>query len=83
MKYQLQEKSLQEKYDTLLQTKDEQIAYYKDFKLKQSTKMIGESLEQHCEIEFNKLRATGFQNAYLALSISCFKDWISRFFSFN
>lgn len=64
MKYQLQEKSLQEKYDTLLQTKDEQIAYYKDFKLKQSTKMIGESLEQHCEIEFNKLRATGFQNAY-------------------
>ena len=50
MKYQLQEKSLQEKYDTLLQTKDEQIAYYKDFKLKQSTKMIGESLEQHCEI---------------------------------
>ena len=64
MKYQLQEKSLQEKYDTLLQTKDEQIAYYTDFKLKQSTKMIGESLEQHCEIEFNKLRATGFQNAY-------------------
>ena len=64
MKYKLQEKSLQEKYDTLLQTKDEQIAYYKDFKLKQSTKMIGESLEQHCEIEFNKLRATGFQNAY-------------------
>ena len=64
MKYQLKEKSLQEKYDTLLQTKDEQIAYYKDFKLKQSTKMIGESLEQHCEIEFNKLRATGFQNAY-------------------
>ena len=64
MKYQLQEKSMQEKYDTLLQTKDEQIAYYKDFKLKQSTKMIGESLEQHCEIEFNKLRATGFQNAY-------------------
>lgn len=64
MKYQLQEKSLQEKYDTLLQAKDEQIAYYKDFKLKQSTKMIGESLEQHCEIEFNKLRATGFQNAY-------------------
>lgn len=64
IEYQLKEKSLTEKYDTLLQTKDEQIAYYKDFKLKQSTKMIGESLEQHCEIEFNKLRATGFQNAY-------------------
>mgnify|MGYP002616165900 CR=1 FL=1 len=40
------------------------IEYYKDFKARQSTKMIGESLEQHCEIEFNKLRATGFQNAY-------------------
>lgn len=64
MEYQLKETNLKEKYDTLLQTKDEQIAYYKDFKLKQSTKMIGESLEQHCEIEFNKLRATGFQNAY-------------------
>lgn len=64
IEYQLKETSLKEKYDTLLQTKDEQIAYYKDFKLKQSTKMIGESLEQHCEIEFNKLRATGFQNAY-------------------
>lgn len=64
MEYQLKERNLKEKYDTLLQTKDEQIAYYKDFKLKQSTKMIGESLEQHCEIEFNKLRATGFQNAY-------------------
>lgn len=64
MEYQLKETNLKERYDTLLQTKDEQIAYYKDFKLKQSTKMIGESLEQHCEIEFNKLRATGFQNAY-------------------
>ena len=64
IKQDLQNQIEQEKYDTLLQTKDEQIAYYKDFKLKQSTKMIGESLEQHCEIEFNKLRATGFQNAY-------------------
>lgn len=64
IEYQLKETTLKEKYDTLLQTKEEQIAYYKDFKLKQSTKMIGESLEQHCEIEFNKLRATGFQNAY-------------------
>ena len=64
IKYQLQENNLKEQYKTILQTKDEQIEYYKDFKLKQSTKMIGESLEQHCEIEFNKLRATGFQNAY-------------------
>ena len=44
--------------------KDEQIAYYRDFKARMSTKMIGESLEQHCEMEFNRLRATGFQNAY-------------------
>ncbi len=64
LSYQLKENNLKEKYDNLLQNKDDQIAYYKDFKLKQSTKMIGESLEQHCEIEFNKLRATGFQNAY-------------------
>ena len=45
-----------------LQFKDEEIARYKDFKARLSTKMIGESLEQHCELEFNKLRATGFQN---------------------
>ena len=40
------------------------IAYYKDMKARLSTKMIGESLEQHCETEFNQLRATGFRNAY-------------------
>lgn len=60
----LKEKSLSEKHADELRRKDEEIAYYKDFKTRQSTKMIGESLEQHCEIEFNKLRATGFQNAY-------------------
>jgi hypothetical protein len=47
-----------------IKKKDQEIAYYKDFKAKLSTKMVGESLEQHCEIEFNKLRATGFPNAY-------------------
>ena len=56
--------SLKEKYETELRFKDEEIARYKDFKAKLSTKMIGESLEQHCEISFNQLRATGFQNAY-------------------
>ena len=61
---QLQEKNLKEKYDFQLKQKDEQIAYYKDLKSKMSTKMIGETLERHCEIEFNRLRATGFQNAY-------------------
>ena len=48
----------------LLEQKDEQIAYYKDLKTKMSTKMVGETLEQHCEIQFNQLRATAFRNAY-------------------
>lgn len=47
-----------------LKLKEEELAYYRDYKLKQSTKMIGESLEEHCEIEFNKIRAAGFQRAY-------------------
>ena len=60
----LLEHSLSEKYEAEIKSKDELIAYYKDFKAKQSTKMVGESLEQHCEIEFNQLRATGFPRAY-------------------
>ena len=61
---QLQEVSLKDKYETELKSKDEMIERYKDMKLKLSTKMVGETLEQHCEIEFNRLRATAFQNAY-------------------
>lgn len=61
---QLREASLKEKYENELKSKDEMIERYKDLKLKLSTKMVGETLEQHCEVEFNKLRATGFQNAY-------------------
>lgn len=61
---QLKEQSLKDQYEEKLHFKDEEIARYKDFKAKLSTKMVGESLEQHCEIEFNKLRATGFQKAY-------------------
>lgn len=68
---QLLEKSLKEKFsselktkDDIIKLKDEEIALRKDMKLKLSTKMLGESLEQHCEVEFNRLRATGFQNAY-------------------
>ena len=68
---QLLEKSLNEKFsaelktkDDIIKLKDEEIALRKDMKLKLSTKMIGETLEQHCEAEFNKLRATAFQNAY-------------------
>lgn len=64
-------KSLTEQYiadlkekDAIIKHKDEEIALRKDMKLKLSTKMIGETLEQHCETEFNKLRATAFQKAY-------------------
>lgn len=68
---QLLEKSLIEKYsndlkskDDIIKMKDEEITLRKDMKLKLSTKMIGETLEQHCEDEFNKLRATAFPKAY-------------------
>lgn len=53
-----------EKSQILLAQKDEQIEFYKDLKTKMSTKMVGETLEQHCEIQFNQLRATAFPNAY-------------------
>lgn len=61
--YLLKEKNLKESYEEKLKNKDEQIAYYKDFKARQSTKMIGESLEVHCSNEFNSLRPL-FKNAY-------------------
>lgn len=61
--FQLKETSMKESYESKLKYKDEQIAYYKDFKARQSTKMIGESLEQHCSTEFNKLRSL-FKNCY-------------------
>ena len=61
---QLKEKSLREQYEDKLKLKDEQIEYYKDFKAKQSTKMVGESLEQHCFNQFNSLRMTAFPEAY-------------------
>lgn len=57
-------KSLRESYETKLKDKEEQIEYYKDFKAKLSTKMIGESLEQHCMTEFNRIRMGAFPNAY-------------------
>ncbi len=60
----LQMKTLKEDYEVKLKEKDQTIDYFKDLKAKLSTKMLGETLEQHCEIEFNRLRATGFQNAY-------------------
>lgn len=68
---QLREKTLSEKFiadlktkEDIIKMKDEEIALRKEMKLRLSTKMIGETLEQHCETEFNKLRATAFQRAY-------------------
>lgn len=61
---QIRVQTMREKYEGALQLKEEEIERLKDMKMKLSTKMVGETLEQHCEIEFNKLRATGFQNAY-------------------
>ena len=67
----LLEKSIKEQFtnkltvkDETIKMKDDEIDRLKDFKQKLSTKMVGESLEQHCEVEFNKLRSTAFQNAY-------------------
>lgn len=60
----LKESSLKAEYNAMLKMKDETIEFYKDLKTRMSTKMVGETLEQHCEIEFNRLRSTGFQNAY-------------------
>lgn len=62
--FQLQQQELKSKYETQLKLKDAEVEQYKDFKARLSTKLIGETLEKHCEIEFNKLRALGFQNAY-------------------
>ena len=60
----LKEQSLQKQYENKLKQKEELIEYYKDFKARQSTKMIGESLEQHCLTQFNSIRMTAFPNAY-------------------
>ena len=60
----IKEQALKENFEIQLKAKDETIAFYKDLKTRMSTKMVGETLEQHCEIEFNRLRATAFQNAY-------------------
>lgn len=61
---QLAEKSLTDKYETQLKDRDEAIERLRDMKAKLSTKMVGETLEQHCETEFNRIRATAFPRAY-------------------
>lgn len=60
----INETTLQREFELKLRAKDDEIALYKDMKTKLSTKMLGESLEQHCEIEFNKIRSTAFPKAY-------------------
>lgn len=61
---QLAEKSLKDKYETQLKDRDEAIERLRDMKARLSTKMVGETLEQHCETEFNRIRATAFPRAY-------------------
>lgn len=60
----LQMQAAKQNFAVQLKAKDETIEFYKDLKARMSTKMIGETLERHCETEFNRLRATAFQNAY-------------------
>ena len=60
----INERSLKDQYEDRLRQKDELIEYYKDFKARQSTKMVGESLEQHCLNQFNAIRMSAFPNAY-------------------
>lgn len=60
----LKEESLKNQFAATIKEKDAEIAFYKEMKAKLSTKMVGESLEQHCDVEFNRIRATAFSNAY-------------------
>ena len=60
----VKENNIKNEYENKLHDKDVEIAYYKDLKSKMSTKMIGETLEQHCEISFNQIRMTAFPEAY-------------------
>ena len=60
----LETQALRETYETKLKMKEDELVYYKDLKTRLSTKMVGETLEQHCEIEFNRVRAAAFRHAY-------------------
>ncbi len=64
MEKQLAEKSLKERYEIQIKDRDDAIERLKDMKARLSTKMVGETLEQHCETEFNRIRATAFPHAY-------------------
>ena len=71
LQFDLEKKNLEKNHlldlqakDKLIEMKEDEVERYKDFKQRQSTKMIGESLEQHCETQFNRLRSTAFPTAY-------------------
>jgi hypothetical protein len=64
LEMQLSEKSLKDKYETQIKDRDDAIERLRDMKARLSTKMVGETLEQHCETEFNRIRATAFPRAY-------------------
>ena len=64
LKHQLESKSLKDRYEAQIEDRDEAIVRLRDMKARLSTKMVGETLEQHCEIEFNRLRAAAFPKAY-------------------
>lgn len=64
LQQQLGEQSLKERYETQIKDRDDAIERLRDMKARLSTKMVGETLEQHCEIEFNRIRAMAFPNAY-------------------
>ncbi len=66
--------TLKEKYEAELKEKDEIIDHYKDLKSKMSTKMVGESLERHCELEYNRIRMAAFPNAYFEKDNTVSKD---------
>jgi hypothetical protein len=65
VKKQLEEKAIKEQYALQLRDRDGEIERLRDMKARLSTKMVGETLEQHCEIEFNRIRATAFQRRIL------------------
>jgi len=64
LEMQLSEKSLKDKYETQIKDREDEIERLRDMKARLSTKMVGETLEQHCETEFNRIRATAFPRAY-------------------
>lgn len=73
---QLSEKSLKDKYETQIKDRDDAIERLRDMKARLSTKMVGETLEQHCETEFNRIRATAFPRAYFEKDNDAIADFI-------